>query len=433
MQVSDNSTYNRLCNIEEQKMYKSSKSQMIKAILLIYTILWSNSLHSASTDTTAFIIPQDTAQYATWLQQFNKTKTGLYIKIVKSGKGVKPDIGDLVLVNFTGKYRNNTEFDTRPLKGEPLEFNVGTGQVILGWDEALRLMTEGTTAWLVVPPDLGYGNHKNGTIPANTTLYFEIELLKVVPQIPIEPYKVDNNSFITTSTGIRYCFVEKTSSTQPDSTSIVTIHYTGYLPDGKIFATSVLSGNPEKFRLAEESIIAGLREAIMLMPQGSKARFTIPSELAYGDKGYYTLIEPNTPLTYDIELLEIKTPPEIVAYISGNDTVMLDSGLQYIPYHITQGKHPESGDIVGIHYTGYLDDGKMFDSSILRDQHIMFAIGEGHVIEGLDQIMRTMHVGDKIRALIPWYLAYKDAGNPPLIPPKANLIMDVELLFIVNK
>jgi len=94
------------------------------------------------------------------------------------------------------------------------------------------------------------------------------------------------------------------------------------------------------------------------------------------------------------------------------------------------GPAPKSGDTVSVHYTGWLTDGTKFDSSVDRNDPFAFALGQGQVIQGWDQGVATMRVGDKVRLTIPPELAYGQAGYPGAIPPNATLIFEVELLAI---
>jgi FKBP-type peptidyl-prolyl cis-trans isomerase FkpA len=94
------------------------------------------------------------------------------------------------------------------------------------------------------------------------------------------------------------------------------------------------------------------------------------------------------------------------------------------------GPTPKRGDTVSVHYTGWLTDGAKFDSSVDRDDPFSFALGLGQVIQGWDQGVATMRVGDKVKLTIPPELAYGEAGYPGAIPPKATLIFEVELLSI---
>lgn len=106
------------------------------------------------------------------------------------------------------------------------------------------------------------------------------------------------------------------------------------------------------------------------------------------------------------------------------------SGLKYIDLVEGKGETPQTGQKVIVQYTGWLMNGKKFDSSIDRKKPIEFALGQGEVIPGMDEGISTMKVGGKRRLFIPYQLAYGERGYPPVIPPKAMLVFDVELLDI---
>jgi len=106
------------------------------------------------------------------------------------------------------------------------------------------------------------------------------------------------------------------------------------------------------------------------------------------------------------------------------------SGLKYIEIKAGSGDSPEPGQTVVVHYTGWLEDGTKFDSSVDRGRPFSFQIGAGRVIAGWDQGLATMQVGGQRRLIIPSDLAYGPAGRPPTIPQNATLIFDVELLEV---
>lgn len=108
------------------------------------------------------------------------TASGLYYKITKTTNGVAPKAGDEVAVHYAGKLADGSEFDSSFKRGEPIEFPVGLGRVIRGWDEGIMLLKEGETATFVIPSELGYGAQgAAGVIPGNAWLVFDVELVEV--------------------------------------------------------------------------------------------------------------------------------------------------------------------------------------------------------------------------------------------------------------
>lgn len=108
-----------------------------------------------------------------------------------------------------------------------------------------------------------------------------------------------------------------------------------------------------------------------------------------------------------------------------------DSGLRYkMIQKGTGGKKAAAGKIVSVHYEGSLENGKVFDSSYKRKKPIEFTLGEGQVIEGWDEGIALLEVGDKARFVIPSYLGYGSAGAGGVIPSNATLIFDVELMDV---
>ena len=106
------------------------------------------------------------------------------------------------------------------------------------------------------------------------------------------------------------------------------------------------------------------------------------------------------------------------------------SGLRYKFIQKGDGKRAEIGKTVSVHYTGQLEDGKTFDSSYPRKKPIEFPLGKGNVIEGWDEGIALLQVGDKARFVIPSYLGYGENGAGGVIPPNATLIFDVELIDV---
>jgi FKBP-type peptidyl-prolyl cis-trans isomerase len=115
--------------------------------------------------------------------------------------------------------------------------------------------------------------------------------------------------------------------------------------------------------------------------------------------------------------------------VNGEPT-MTSSGLEYIDVVVGNGDEARSGQKVTVHYTGWLTNGEQFDSSRTRNSPFAFGLGKGQVIKGWDQGVAGMRVGGQRRLFIPADLGYGARGAPPVIPPNAKLIFDVELLGV---
>lgn len=107
------------------------------------------------------------------------TASGLKYVMEKEGTGNSPVTGSSVTVHYTGKFMDGRIFDSSVQKGQPATFSLDPKGLILGWVEGLQLMKEGGKAKFLIPPALGFGENGGNTIPPNSTLFFEIELIKI--------------------------------------------------------------------------------------------------------------------------------------------------------------------------------------------------------------------------------------------------------------
>jgi len=108
------------------------------------------------------------------------TTSGLQYVELQPGTGAAPQAGQTVYVHYRGTLEDGTQFDSSYDRGQPFSFVLGAGRVIAGWDEGIALMKVGGKAKLIIPPELGYGSREiPGVIPANSTLIFEVELVRV--------------------------------------------------------------------------------------------------------------------------------------------------------------------------------------------------------------------------------------------------------------
>ncbi|MBN1610483.1 MAG: FKBP-type peptidyl-prolyl cis-trans isomerase [Polyangiaceae bacterium] len=245
------------------------------------------------------------ADVATPPKDAAKTASGLASKVLTKGTGkTHPGVNDKVKVHYTGWTTDGKMFDSSVQRGEPAEF--GVSQVIKGWTEGLQLMVEGEKRRLWIPAKLAYGETPRMGAPAGA-LTFDVELLSIEkapepPPVPKDVAKAPKGAK-TTPSGLAYTVLEKGKGTvHPKATDRVTVHYTGWTTDGKMFDSSVVRGSPATFSLSQ--VIAGWTEGVQLMKVGDKFRFWIPGKLAYGDHP-----RPGAPagaLVFDVELVAIQ-------------------------------------------------------------------------------------------------------------------------------
>ena len=111
---------------------------------------------------------------------FNKTESGLRYQMIQKGNGAQAEKGKKVSVHYEGSLENGQVFDSSFKRKQPIEFTLGVGQVISGWDEGIALLKVGDKARFVIPSHLGYGSQgAGGVIPPNATLIFDVELMNV--------------------------------------------------------------------------------------------------------------------------------------------------------------------------------------------------------------------------------------------------------------
>jgi peptidylprolyl isomerase len=164
---------------------------------------------------------------------------------------------------------------------------------------------------------------------------------------------------------------------------------------------------------------------------GGKRQIVIPAELGYGEQGAGDVIPPNANLIFEIELLDVQPgPPEAPTAVDEEDYTTTESGLKYYDIVEGEGAVAEEGQMVSVHYTGWLTDGTRFDSSLSRGQPFVILLGSQQVIEGWIEGIPGMRVGGQRQLVIPPELAYGEQGAGDVIPPNATLIFEIELLNI---
>lgn len=216
-------------------------------------------------------------------------------------------------------------------------------------------------------------------------------------------------------------------SEKPGARDTVEVHYSGWTIDGKLFDSSVARG--EKISFPLNGVIPGWTEGLQHMVVGEKRRFWIPAELAYGE----TPSSPGAPsgnLTFDVELFSIeKAPaaPETPAEMTApDDSEKSESGLASKILVAGDGEaKPGASDIVAAHFTGWLEDGTLLESTVVNGKPAQFKLDQVS-IKGWVEGLQLMAKGEKRRFWIPEALGFGE--NPPPGAPRGNLVFDFELL-----
>ncbi|TVP81212.1 MAG: peptidylprolyl isomerase [Puniceicoccaceae bacterium] len=232
------------------------------------------------------------------------TDSGLASRVLKAGSGSdSPKTADTVTVHYSGWTTDGRMFDSSVTRGQPASFPLN--RVIPGWTEGLQLMVEGEKRRFWIPAKLAYGENPAGGRPGGL-LVFDVELLSIQkapkpPKVPEDVASIPENAKVRPSGLASRVLKAGTGEKKPGRTEMVTVHYSGWTTDGRMFDSSVTRGQPASFGLRQ--VIAGWTEGLQLMVEGEKRRFWIPAKLAYGENPPRGA--PAGMLVFDVELIKI--------------------------------------------------------------------------------------------------------------------------------
>lgn len=227
-----------------------------------------------------------------------KTDSGLASKVIEAGTGkTHPARTDRVTVDYSGWTTDGKMFDSSLPTGKKATFSLD--KVIAGWTEGVQLMVAGETRRFWIPESLAYKG-KQGR--PQGTLVFDVKLISFTEPPTQTPanFRTPPTAARRTSSGLSYQVLKPGSGRRhPTESSTVTVHYSGWTADGKLFDSSPANGPPRTFPL--NRVIPGWTEGVQLMVEGEKARFWIPESLAYKGRGPIF-----GDLVFDIDLVKIQ-------------------------------------------------------------------------------------------------------------------------------
>lgn len=364
------------------------------------------------------------------LEGATTTASGLQYLEVTPGTGKAPKVGDLITMNYIASLADGTELANTYTQNSPVATVWGPNRLLTGWEEGIGLMKEGGKAKMVLPSELAFGPQGSGSVPPNAQIVIEMELLTVSD--PPTPATVAADKMTTSESGLQYYDIEEGTGDEAAKGSTVSTLYTMWVKtdSGYDYIDASEDTYPAIFVLGKgDTVFPGWEEGVSGMKVGGKRLLVIPPELAYGESGAGTIIPGNATLVMEVALVDSQEP-RVATKVDEKDYTTTDSGLKYYDLVEGTGATPTQGQTVVVHYTGWLEDGTQFDSSVESGQPFSFALGTGSVIPGWDEGVATMKVGGKRQLVVPAALGYGESGAGGVIPPGATLIFEVELLEI---
>lgn len=358
------------------------------------------------------------------------SESGLQYLEITAGDGRVPQSGDIITMHFIASLTDGTELVNSYTDGQPGTVIWGQNNLLPGWEEAIGLMKAGGKARLLLSPELAFGAEEVGGIPPNSQIILEVELLSV--EAPPVPASVSADKLVKTTSGLEYYDLTVGQGAEAAGNSNVSTHFTIWVKTdtGYDYIGSSAGQEPLDFVVGlGDSVFPGWEEGVTGMKVGGKRYLVIPPELGMGETGS-SQIPGNAILIMEIKLMDV-IEPRVATEVDEKDLITTESGLKYFDLKTGTGDSPLAGQSVVVHYTGWLEDGTQFDSSVDRDEPFSFTIGQGNVIPGWDEGVMSMKVGGKRQLVIPAALAYGETGSGGVIPPNATLIFEVELLEIL--
>ncbi len=255
-----------------------------------------------------------------------------------------------------------------------------------------------------------------------------------------------NGNVVTTNSGLRYVDDTVGTGNVAKIGDLVTINFSGWVVRDSanlfkdwekdttkmkdLIGSTSFRHQPIKVALGTHSFVRGSDSAIAGMRVGGTRTIIIPSELAYGKIGFGRIIPPDSKLKLEVTLLAAKhIEPAVEWNVDSTKYKTLKDGLKYEIIKQGTGAKADSGSIVTVDYSGYLTNGKKFDSSVDRGIPFTFRLGMHQMIKGWEEGLMLLNKGAKARFVIPPQLGY---GDRPMgeIPPNSTLIFDVEMVDI---
>lgn len=412
------------------------------------------------------------------VDDFEASEKGVIYKFhINDTVGEHPKTGDFITVVMEYGPKDSAAIFSSKNTGGKSSFQIGESSFTGDLFDGLTMLTIGDSATFVVNADSFYlyrsGRKPPPNIKPGSDLYFNVKLIDFES---IEDLKAQESQLINgylaklnleiepDENGIYFIEYEQGKGYKPEEGDMVSLHYEVYLVDStKLFST--YDGNmPRDIKLGSRFDTEGMNVVLENMKKGGKAKFIIPSELAFKDKGLGQAVKPYSSIMYNLEIVDVMSAEEyektsqermkaqqekqdkenqerkarepflIKEYIEEHniDAVPTASGLFFIPVKEGWGNEPKQGDQVKVHYTLYDIHGKKLQSSRDMMKPFTFTVGKGEVIKAWDEALLLIKEGGKARIIAPSKIAYGANGAGRDIPPYSPLIFEIDLIQIMK-
>ncbi|GLT61745.1 hypothetical protein SLA2020_344280 [Shorea laevis] len=347
---------------------------------------------------------------------------GLKKKLLKVGESWEtPEFGDEVTVHYLGTLLDGTTFDSTRDRGEPLTFKLGQGLVAYGLDHGIITMKKGERALFTLPPELGYGAEGCDSVPPNSVVQFDVELLSWITVVDV-----------CKDGGIIKKIMEKgRRNEKPGDLDEVLVKYQVALIDGTIVAKTPEQGI--EFYVKDGHLCLALPKAISTMKWGEKVKLIVQPQYAFGEEGRvandgFPAVPPNSVLNIELWLVSFKSVIDVTGDSKVFKKIMKEGEGAIVA---------NEGASVTISYTARLEDGTVFEKKGVDGvQPLEFTTDEEQVIAGLDRAAATMKKGERaLLTISPEYgfgsMEVKcDLGT---VPPCSNMVYEVEMLNFIKE
>ncbi|KAF7652614.1 hypothetical protein LDENG_00094550 [Lucifuga dentata] len=308
---------------------------------------------------------------------------------------------DFVRYHFNGTLLNGTAFDSSYSRKQTHDTLVGEGWLIKGMDEGLLGMCVGEIRHIVIPPFKAYGEKGWGTdIPSQATLVFDVLLVDI--HNPKDNLTIEDQ------------LVPELCTRRSVVGDYIRYHYNGTFLNDVTFDTSYQRNSTYNTYIGLGYVIAGMDQALLGVCSGERRRAIIPPHLAYGEQGAGNVIPPSAVLVFDIHVIDFHNP---------NDTV--DIQVTHKPEICNETT--ATNDLVYYHYNCSLVDGTLLFSSNDYANLQNAVLGADKVIDGLDEGLRGMCVGERRVVTVPPHLGHGERGATG-VPSSAVLVFEIELV-----